>query len=237
MDPLNNIKISIRRIEERPQDSWVDMSLRKLRKGQVRFYRVNDPLTGQWLFKACYDDEMRRTIIKALKCPPGGGFVQLEGRTMLFQKSLLEGYSYDVISLSYLDEKERLRRNVVANAEEVPETILNNFKVVDYEEATGKKAIGKKLVTLCEERDEKKMIMLFLLQRAWPISKVQPETAARMNDLLKSIKDLERAMLNEVYSTAEEKFGLTKEDTDLILGLLEAEGKIQKFEEYVKTKP
>jgi hypothetical protein len=236
LDPLEKVNISIRKSEERPIDSWLDMGLRTLRKGKVRFYRVNDPITGQWLFKTCHDEEMERTIIKALKCPSGGGFVQLEGRTMLFQKSLIEGYFYDVISLSYLGKNDRLRRNVVATIDEVPESLRNHFKILDYEEATGKKAVGKRLVTLCEESDEKKMITLFLVQRAWPISRIPPNVGARILDLLKVIQNLERAAIEEIYATAQERFELTREDTDLLLSFLETEGRIQRSEEYIKTK-
>jgi len=233
---FRKLKIQIRKVEERDRDYWVDMSLRKLREGKVRYYRVRDELTGNWLFKICRDDEMQRVIVKALKCPPGGGFVQLEGRTMLFQKGLLEGYYYDVISLSYMDEEERLRRNVLDNIDEVPEIIKENFKVMQYEEATGKKIVGKRLVVLCEENDEKNMILLFLIQRAWPVSKIPPEIGIKASDLLRLIKDLEKARIDEIYQAAERQFNLGKENTDMLLNLLEKEGTIQRSEDYIKTK-
>jgi len=236
LDSLDKIKFDIRKIEERRADSWIDISLRGLRKGEVRFYRVNDPLTGQWLFKVCRDEEMQRTIVKAIKCPAGIGFTQLEGRTMLFQKSLVEGYCYDVVSLSYLDSKERLRRNVVENIDEVPETLKNNFKIVDYEEATGKKAVGKRLVTLCDESDEKKMMMLFLMERAWPLSTIPPDVGTKMIDLYKMIRNLEKAALEDIYQTAQERYELAREDTDRLLNVLETEDKIQRSEQYIKTK-
>lgn len=236
MSLLRRLKIQIRKVEERDRDLWVDMSLRRLREGKVRYYRVKDGLTGEWLFKVCRDDEMQRVIVKALKCPPGRGFVQLEGRTMLFQRALSEGYYYDVISLSYMDENERLRRNVLDNMDEVPEIIKENFKVMDYEEATGKKIVGKRLVTLCEEKNEKDMIVLFLIQRAWPISKIPPDVGMRASDLLRLIKDLERARIDEIYQAAENRFKLDRENTDLLLDLLEREGTIRRSEEYVKTK-
>jgi len=233
---LRKLKIQIRKVEERDRDYWVDMSLRKLREGTVRYYRVKDELTGSWLFKICRDDEMQRAIVKALKCPPGGGFVQLEGRTMLFQKGLLEGHYYDVISLSYMDEEERLRRNVLDNIDEVPEIIRENFKVMTYEEATGRKIVGKRLVVLCEENDEKNMILLFLIQRAWPISKIPPEIGIKASDLLKLIKNLERVKIDEIYQAAEHQFKLEKENTDMLLNLLEKEGTIKRVEDYIKTK-
>lgn len=236
MNPLEKYKVDVRKIEERRTDSWVDMSLGGLRKGEVRFYRVTDPLTGQWLFKVCKDEEVQRSTVKAIKCPAGVGFTQLEGRTMLFQKSLVEGFCYDVVSFSYLDGEQRLHRNVVANIDEVPETLKADFRIVDYEEATGKKAVGKSLVTLCEEGDEKKMILLFLMERAWPMSTVPPDVGAKMVDLLSIIKSLEKAALEEIYRKAEEQHGLTKEDTDNLLNVLESEGKIEKFEQFVKTK-
>ena len=236
LDLLSKARIRIVKIEERAKDSWVDMGLRTLREGKVRFYRVSDPVTGRWLFKVCSDKEMQKSIVKALKCPPGVGFVQLEGRTMLFQKSLVEGFYYDVISLSYIDEEGRLRRNVVADIEEVPEAIKDNFAIAPYEEVTGKKAIGKRLVTLSEESDEKKMITLFILQRAWPVSKIPPDLGTKMVDLLELIGNLERAETNQVYQTASERYELTTEDTDLLLRFLETEGKIQRSEEYIKTR-
>jgi len=233
---LRKLKIQIRKVEERDRDYWVDMSLRKLREGKVRYYRVRDELTGNWLFKVCRDDEMQRVIVKALKCPPGGCFVQLEGRTMLFQKGLIEGYYYDVISISYMDEEERLRRNVLDNMEEVPEIIKENFKIMTYEEATGKKIVGKRLVVLCEENDERNMIALFLIQRAWPVSKIPPEIGVKVSDLLRLIKELEKAKIDEIYQAAEDQFKLEKETIDILLSLLEKEGTIRRLEGYIKTK-
>jgi len=233
---LRRLKIRIRKVEERDKDYWVDMSIRRLRQGKVRYYKVRDELTGNWLFKVCRDDEMQRVIVKALKCPPGGGFVQLEGRTMLFQRGLVEGYYYDVISLSYMDEEERLRRNVLDNIDEVPEIIKENFKVMGYEEATGKKIVGKRLVVLCEENDEKDMILLFLIQRAWPISRIPLEIGMRASDLLELIRELEKAKIEEIYEAAENKFKLERENIDMLLKLLEREGIIQRIEDYIKTK-
>jgi len=212
------------------------MSIRRLRQGKVRYYRVKDELTGNWLFKVCRDDEMERVIVKALKCPPGGGFVQLEGRTMLFQKGLIEGYYYDVISLSYMDEEERLRRNVLDNIDDVPEILKENFKVMKYEEVTGKKIVGKRLVVLCEENNEKDMILLFLIQRAWPISRIPLEIGMRASDLLELIRELEKAKIDEIYEAAENKFKLERENIDMLLELLEREGTIQRSEDYIKTK-
>ncbi|RJS94223.1 hypothetical protein CW705_00595 [Candidatus Bathyarchaeota archaeon] len=236
MSLLQRLKIRIRKVEERDKDYWVDMSIRRLRQGKVRYYRVKDELTGNWLFKVCRDDEMERVIVKALKCPPGGGFVQLEGRTMLFQKGLIEGYYYDVISLSYMDEEERLRRNVLDNIDDVPEIIKENFKVMKYEEVTGKKIVGKRLVVLCEENNEKDMILLFLIQRAWPISRIPLEIGMRASDLLELIRELEKAKIDEIYEAAENKFKLERENIDMLLELLEREGTIQRSEDYIKTK-
>ena len=233
---LRKLEISIRKIEERDGDFWVDMSLRKLRQGKVRYYRVKDKLTGNWLFKICKDEEMQRVIVKALKCPSGKGFVQLEGRTMLFQKGLIEGCYYDVISVSYMDEEGRLRRNVLDNMDEVPEIIKKNFKVMEYGEATGKKTVGKRLVVLCEENDEKSMIALFLFQRAWPMLKIPPEIGVKASEILKLIRNLEKAKIDEIYQAAEQQFKLGKENTDMLLSLLEKEGTIQRSEDYVKTK-
>jgi len=235
VNPLEKFKVDIKKIEERRDDSWVDMSLGGLRKGEVRFYRVSDPLTGQWLFKVCRDEDVQRTTVKAIKCPAGAGFTQLEGRTMLFQKSLMEGFYYDVVSFSYLDDEQRLHRNIVADINEVPKTLKDDFKIVDYVEAAGKKAVGKRLVTLCEEGDEKKMILLFLIERAWPLSTVPPDVGAKKVNLLGMVKSLEKVALEEIYQKAGEQYELTKEDTDRLLNALETEGKIQKSGQFVKT--
>jgi len=151
------------------------MSLRQLREGEVRFYRVKDFLTGNWLFKVCSDKELHKVMVKAAKCPPGRRFAQLEGNTMLFQKSEIEGQLYDVISLTHADESDRLHRKIVDNLEEIPTTIREHFRIMPYEEATGKRAPGKHWVTLSKAEDEKSMILLFVLERAWTISTVSPE--------------------------------------------------------------
>ena len=233
---LEKTQIRIVKIEDRAKDSWVDMSLRQMREGEVRFYKISDPLTGEWLFKVCSDEAMHRTIVKALKCPAGEGFAQIEGDTMLFQKSLVENCYYDIISLAYMDGDGRLRRRVIDKAEEVPEIIRANFKVVAYEEATDKKAIGRRLVSLCGSGNDREMILLFIFERAWPISGMPLDMGTKKVDLLKLIKELEHAEVGAVYQTAGEKHGLTQADVDAILGHLENNGKITQQGAYVKTR-
>jgi hypothetical protein len=170
---LKNIKV--KRIETRPDDAWYDMSLRQLRKGEVNFYRVKDFLTGEWLFKLCKDKEQGKITVKAVKCPAGVRFSQLEGSSMVFQESQIGGMLYDVISLTYMDDNNRLRRNVVSSIEEIPAIIKENYKIKSYEEATGKRAPGKDLVTLSKPENEKELVTLFVLERAWGLSESSPE--------------------------------------------------------------
>jgi rubrerythrin len=163
------------RVETRPEDAWFDLSLRQLRRGEVSFYRVKDFLTGNWLFKVCRDRELGKVLVKAVKCPSGSRFAQLEGNSMVFQKSVVEGMLYDVLSLVQADENDKLSRKIVSSVEEIPAVIRENFEVKTYEEATGKTAPGKNLVTLCRCEDERAMITLFLLERAWTVSPLTPE--------------------------------------------------------------
>jgi len=170
---LNHIKV--RQVETRPDDVWYDMSLRQLRNGEVRFYQVKDFFTGEWLFKLCKDKETGKIMVKAIKCPAGIRFSQLEGKTMVFQASQFAGMLYDVISLTVSDENDRLRRNVVSSIEEVPSIIKENYEIRSYEEATGKKAPGKYLVTLSKQENEKELVTLFVFERAWGLSESSPE--------------------------------------------------------------
>ena len=173
MKLLHHIKI--KQVENRPADVWYDISLRQLRTGEVRFYQVKDFLTGKWLFKLCKDKEQGKIMVKAVKCPAGILFSQLEGKTMVFQASLFEGMLYDVISLTAPDKNNRLKRNVVSSIEEVPAIIKENYKIKSYEEATGKKAPGKYLVTINNQENEKELVTLFVLERAWGLSESSPE--------------------------------------------------------------
>jgi hypothetical protein len=170
---LNNIKV--RRIETRLDDAWYDMNLRQLRNGEVSFYSVKDFLTGEWLLKLCKDSEEGKILVKAVKCPAGILFSQLEGRTMVFQESNIDGMLYDVISLNEAGKNDKVNRKIVASIEEVPAVIRENYKIKSYEEATGKKAPGKYFVTLSKPEDEKEIITLFVLERAWSLSKFTPE--------------------------------------------------------------
>jgi len=186
LQQLSQVKIT--RVEERPEDAWFDLSLRKLREGEVRFYQVKDFLTGNWLFKVCSDKELQKVMVKAVKCPPGRRFAQLEGNTMVFQKSEIEGQLYDVISLAHVDETDRLHRKIVDRIEEIPTTIREHFQIVPYEKAAGKTAPGKHWVTLSKAEDEKSMILLFMLQRAWTISTVPPEEKMKTISQRKELK-------------------------------------------------
>ncbi len=151
------------------------MNLRQLRNGEVSFYSVKDFLTGEWLLKLCKDSAEGKILVKAVKCPAGILFSQLEGRTMVFQESKFEGLLYDVISLTEAGKNDRVNRKIVASIEEVPAVIRENYEIKSYEEATGKKAPGKYLVTLSKPEDEKEIINLFVLERAWSLSKSTPE--------------------------------------------------------------
>ena len=167
--------IKVRRIEARSDDVWYDMNLRQLRKGEVSFYSVKDFLTGEWLLKLCKDSEEGKILVKAVKCPAGILFSQLEGRTMVFQESKFDGMLYDVISLTETGKNDKVKRKIVASIEEVPSVIRENYIIKSYEEATGKKAPGKYLVTLSKPEDEKEIVTLFVLERAWSLSKFTPE--------------------------------------------------------------
>lgn len=190
--------IKVRRIETRPQDAWYDMSLRQLRKGEVNFYRVKDFFTGTWLFKLCIDTEQKKILVKAVKCPAGIRFAQLEGKTMVFQKSKIEGMLYDVISLTQVDEDNKVRRKIVPSIDEVPAVIRENYEVRPYEEATGKKAPGKYLVTLTKEGDKKEIVTLFVLERAWGLSESAPE-----EKLKEKLEEKEQKLLRKKATTKE----------------------------------
>jgi len=181
-------QIRITRVETRPNDAWYDLGLRQMRKGEVIFYRVRDFLTGDWLFKTCIDQELGKVLVKAVKCPAGLRFAQLEGNTMVFQQSLMEDMLYDVISLTRADEDDRISRKIASSAEEVPAIIKENYEIKPYEEATGKKAPGKNVVTLCRREDEKAMITLFLLERAWTLSTITPEEKLKAMEEVRTVK-------------------------------------------------
>ena len=150
-----------------------------MRIGEVIFYVAKDFLTGEWLFKLSKDKELHKVTVKALKCPGGIRFSQLEGRSMVFQPSKIEGMLYGVISLSEVDVNNRFKRNVVSSIEEIPAVIKKNFIIKSYEEATGKKAPGKYLVTLSKYGNEKELVTLFVLERAWGLSDSTPEEALK----------------------------------------------------------
>jgi len=127
-------------------------------------------------------------MVKAVKCPTGMRFAQLEGNTMLFQPSQRESWLYDIISLSRADESDRVSRKVADSLDEIPAVIRQNYETMAYEEATGKTAPGKHWATLTKAEDEKAMITLFLLERAWPLSTITPEqklTTSQQQDKLK----------------------------------------------------
>jgi hypothetical protein len=224
---LKNMKISL--LEERTNDAWFDLSLRELRAGEVRFYKVDDLQTGKWMFKVCLDPENNKSMVKAIKCPPGKLFSQLEGATMLFQKSNAnpELY-YDIISLTRVDQEGRVRREVVKTLEEVPAAIRDNFEVKSYEEATGRKLLGNHLVTLSKKDNEKDMITLFVIERAWTLPVEERQKAL---DLMALIKQLQKTSITEISNVTSETFGIDRATLDGLLAAFEAKGKIKRLDE------
>jgi hypothetical protein len=229
---LKNMKIVL--FEERQEDAWFDLSLRQLRVGEVHFYKVDDLLTGKWLFKVCLDKEIYKIMVKAIKCPAGRLFSQLEGATMLFQKSIInDDLFYDIVSLTHVDGEGRVRREVAKSLEEVPSAIREQFEVKTYEEATGKKLPANYLVTLSRRDNERDMITLFLLERAWTLP---PEEKQKTMNLMALIKKLEKTSVAEIHGIASEQFGIEKDTIDSLLADLEAKGKIKRLDDgYVKA--
>ncbi len=228
---MKNIKIAL--LEERDEDSWFDLSLRQLRAGEVRFYKADDLQTGKWLFKVCVDPENSKAMVKAIKCPAGKLFSQLEGASMLFQKSLTPDYYYDIISLTRVDQEGRVRREVIKTLEEVPAAIREYFEVKDYAEATGKKLPGSHFVTLSKKDNEKDMITLFIIERAWTLP---PEERQKSIDLMALIKKLEKTSITEISHLAAEQFGIDRNTLDALLAKLEEKGKIKRLDEsFVKA--
>ena len=221
-------------LEERTDDAWFDLSLRQLRAGEVRFYKVDDLLTDKWLFKVCIDQENNKAMVKAIKCPPGKLFSQLEGATMLFQKSSVnEDLYYDIISLTRVDQEGRVRREVVKTFEEVPSAIRENFEVKTYQEATGRKLLGNSFVTLSKKDNEKDMITLFVIERAWTLPVEERQKAM---DLMTLIRKLEKTSIAEIHNVTSEQYGLEKAALDSLLAALEAKGKIKRLDDsYVKA--
>jgi hypothetical protein len=104
---------------------------------------------------------------------------------MLFQQSQKDGWLYDIISLGHADENDKVTRKVVDSLDQISEVITKNYDTVPYEEATGKTAPGKHWVTLTKAEDEKGMVILFLLERAWTLSTIAPEDKLRALQLEK----------------------------------------------------
>ncbi len=223
---MKSIKISL--MEERTDDAWFDLSLRELRAGEVRFYKASDLQTGQWMFKICVDQENRRSMVKAIKCPPGKLYSQIEGATMLFQKSRSPDMYYDIISLTAVDNEGKVHREVVKTMDEIPAAIKDNFEVKPYEEATGRKAPGSHLVTLSKSDDEKAMITLFLLERARTLP---PEERQKNMDLVGLIKELQKTSITDLSNIASEQFNVDREVLNKLLSDLEARKKIRRLDE------
>jgi hypothetical protein len=185
-------------------------------------------LTGR-VFKVCADEENNKSMVKAIKCPPGKLFSQLEGATMLFQKSNANpDFYYDVISLTKVDEEGRVRREVVKTLDDVPSTIKENFQVNSYEAATGRKILGSHFVTLSKKDDEKGMIALFVIERAWTLPVEERQKAV---DLMALIRKLEKTSINDIHNVTSETFGMDKATLDSLLAALEAKGKIKRLDE------
>jgi hypothetical protein len=223
---MKSIRISLQ--EERTEDAWFDLSLRELRAGEVRFYKADDLQTGKWLFKICVDQENSRSMVKAIKCPPGKLFSQLEGATMLFQKSVDADLYYDIISLTKVDCEGKVHREVVKTPEDVPSSIRDNFPVKDYGEATGKKLPGTHLVTLSKKNDEKAMITLFILERARTLPK---EERQKTMNLLSLIKEMQKTSITEISNITSETFDIDRVTLDKLIADLETKGKIKRLDE------
>lgn len=219
--------IAITRLEERDEDAWFDFGLRQLRHGRVTFYRARDAASGEWLFKVSRDKEMGRVVVKALKCPPGKLYAQVEGDSMVFSKSQFEGYLYDVVSVTYVEAGERLRRRVAGSVEEVPSWIRTSYPIKSYLEATGRNpTFGRGCVTLVREDDEKAMVQLFLFEKAWPVSVHEEDVVQSYVDIIPTVRELESASVEKVYEAMRTRFGFSQDDAERLVSWLLRTGRL-----------
>ena len=220
---LEAVKIGLS--ERRSLDAWLDFSLREVREGPVSYFRVKDFMSGNWLFKQCVDGELGKVVVKAVKCPPGRAYFTVEGGSMVFQRSVQKGFLYDLISVPKIEESGRVRRKRLREMGEVPPLIRDNFKIVTHLEATGKKTpVAGLLATLTPEEDLRSPLLLFLLERVWPLSHQTPEEAYRQMEaeveqwrkpplttahrrLLNAVRRVQRARLIDVYELVKAKVG------------------------------
>lgn len=237
---LKAVKITLS--ERRPLDAWLDFSLRKVREGPVSYFRVKDFLSGNWLFKLCIDGNLGKVVVKAVKCPPGKAFFSVEGASMVFQRSVQQGFLYDLISVPRIEESGRVRRGRVREMGEIPPLIRDNFKIVTHRAATGKKSpVAELLATLTPEGDLRSPLILFLLERVWPLAPQTPEEAYRQmkveaeqrgkpplstahRRVLNAIRRVQKARLIEVYELVKAKVG--EEERLKVLHDLAEDGKI-----------
>jgi hypothetical protein len=228
---LEAVKITLS--EKRPADVWLDFSLKEVREGPVSYFRVKDFLSGNWLFKYTVDRELGKVVVKAVKCPPGRAYFTVEGESMVFQRSVHQGFLYDLISVPMVEEGGRVRRKRVKEMEDVPPLIRDNFRIVTHQKATGKETpISGMLSTLTPEEETRSPIILFLLERVWPLSHQNPEEAYRQwkvegkqqmappiskahRRLLNAVRKVQKARLVDVY-----EFVKAKVDEDNYLKLL-----------------
>jgi hypothetical protein len=156
-----------------------------------------------------------------------GGNILIKGGTYDIQSDIL---GTDDITLDGVKGSTILKRHDNMNVSQAMHIIdinnADNFEIKKYEEATGKSVVGKNLVTLVREKDVKDMITLFLLERAWPLADVPPETRLKEENIVKIIEDAEKASIDEIYALASERLNMTKDDVNKLLDLLKNEEKI-----------
>ena len=147
---------------------------------------------------------------------------------MLFQKSIFPNLYYDIVSLTQVDGKGKVHREVVKTMEEIPAAIKDNFQVKTYEQATGRKAPGNHLVTLSKKDDDREMITLFLLERARTLP---PEERQKNMDLLSLIKELQKTSITDLGNITGEQFNISRESLNKLLADYEKKGKIKRLDD------
>lgn len=156
---------------KREEGEWFDISEKKVRKGEIYIYFVEDAVSNRsWVFNVRLSED--KAEVSPI-CGSGTTIIdkQIKNKTDIYKKVPEDPSKYfHPLGITYLEGR-RVRYKRPKNINEIPGEIIDEFNIKLYDKIIRypPRHLKGKYVVVVNKHDIEKMVLLFVYEKIHPI--------------------------------------------------------------------